>query len=233
MVLAFFDLDKTLLCVNSVSVWMRDEWRQGRLGKWQMLKLLSGLIRYQLGITNIEKDIHAGIMRLKGKSDALVCEQITQFYHAQIKHLYRPGALEALNKHREQGHRTVLLTSSFHPLAQLVTEELHLDDCLSTRLEIDEKGFYTGKSSGPLCYGSGKLIFAQKHANLLNISLSDCFFYSDSITDLPVFQKVGLPVVVNPDFRLKKLARSEKWPIVDWGVAENVKNKTRQITRRN
>lgn len=226
MVLAFFDLDKTLLSVNSVSVWVRDEWCHGRLSGWQMLKLISGLIRYQFGMNDIEKDIHAGIMRLKGESAALVAQQIAQFYHSQIKYLYRPGALKALQEHRQQGHRLVLLTSIFHPLAKMVTAELNLDDCLSTTLEIDQEGFYTGKSLGPLCYGAGKLIHAQKHADQLNISLSDCVFYSDSITDLPVFQKVGLPVAVNPDFRLLRMARSQKWPIVDWGVAANVKNKT-------
>ncbi len=226
MVLAFFDLDKTLLAVNSVSVWMLAEWRQGRLSNWQLFKLISGLIRYGFGITNIEKDIHTGLMRLKGEDNALVSSQIAQFYQTQIKNLYRPGALTALKEHRQRGHKLILLTSSLYPLAKLVTDELLLDDCLSTKLEVDDHGFYTGKSEGPLCYGAGKLAIAQDYADQLNISLGDCFFYSDSITDLPMLQKVGLPVAVNPDLRLLRVARSKKWRIVDWGVPLNAKTKT-------
>ena len=42
------------------------------------------------------------------------------------------------------------------------------------------------------------------------IALSDCSFYSDSIYDLPLLEAVGRAVAVNPDFRLRRLARSPR-----------------------
>jgi phosphoserine phosphatase len=50
----------------------------------------------------------------------------------------------------------------------------------------------------------------------LGSSLEHAVFYTDSITDLPLLEAVGRPVAVNPDPRLRRLARRRGWPIEDW-----------------
>ena len=64
-------------------------------------------------------------------------------------------------------------------------------------------GEHTGRSEGRLCYGSGKLDYAEAFARSRGVSLGECVFYTDSISDLPVLERVGRPVVVNPDGRLR------------------------------
>ena len=48
------------------------------------------------------------------------------------------------------------------------------------------------------------------------MALEHCYFYSDSYTDLPMLEAVGYPRVVNPDLRLRRLARRRGWPVLDW-----------------
>jgi HAD superfamily hydrolase (TIGR01490 family) len=223
MTIAFFDLDKTLISVNSASLWLRSQWRSGKLTPLQMIRMTMGLVRYHLGFANLDDYIAHALHKLKGESDALVQNEIETFYHDQVRHHYRPGALEVLSEHRARGDRLALLTSSPHQLARLVAKELTFHDCLATELEVDVQGKYTGRTIGPVCFGRGKVDVAQKYAADLQVPLSSCSFYTDSVTDLPMLKCVGSPVVVNPDPRLRRAALVEKWKIVDWGAPNDIK----------
>jgi phosphoserine phosphatase len=87
-----------------------------------------------------------------------------------------------------------------------VAEDLGLDDVLCNRFEVDETGAHTGRPVGTLCFGAGKLDYAEVYAGDRGVSLADCWFYTDSFSDLPVLERVGHPVVVNPDPRLRREA---------------------------
>jgi len=217
MAVAFFDLDRTLISVNSARLWVHTQWKNGQLKNWEMIKLSYAFLQYYFGFSNIENEINKAILSFKGKSEKEIFLQIATFYEQQIKLLYRPGAIKAIEAHRNRNEKVVLLTSSPYFIAQLVTKDLRLDDCLCTRFEVDEQGIYTGNSVGPICYGAGKSIVAQNYIDQLKIPFTTCTFYSDSITDLPTFKKVGMPVVVNPDPRLHRVAHKLNWPVVDWG----------------
>jgi hypothetical protein len=45
------------------------------------------------------------------------------------------------------------------------------------------------------------------------IDLAHSYAYSDSITDLPMLELVGNPVVVNPDRDLLRVAREREWEV--------------------
>ena len=46
-----------------------------------------------------------------------------------------------------------------------------------------------------------------------DVDLAASYFYTDSISDLPLVERVGHPVAVNPDLRLRRLARKRGWPL--------------------
>ncbi len=104
-------------------------------------------------------------------------------------------------------------------LSELVAEELGLDDVLCNRFEVDDSGAHTGRPVGTLCFGAGKLGYAEAYARDRGVSLADCWFYTDSFSDLPVLERVGHPVVVNPDPRLRREAERRGWPVEWWGEA--------------
>jgi putative phosphoserine phosphatase/1-acylglycerol-3-phosphate O-acyltransferase len=74
-------------------------------------------------------------------------------------------------------------------------------------------GRLTGEVVEPVCYGQGKVVWAERFAAEWGVDLADSTFYSDSISDLPLMERVGRPVAVNPDMRLKRVARRRGWPI--------------------
>jgi phosphoserine phosphatase len=53
--------------------------------------------------------------------------------------------------------------------------------------------------------------FAARHG----IDMGKSWAYSDSYSDYPMLAAVGRPTVVNPDLRLRLVARSYDWPIID------------------
>jgi len=53
--------------------------------------------------------------------------------------------------------------------------------------------------------------YAQKHA----LELGRCWAYSDSYSDYAMLAVVGHPTAVNPDLRLRAVARSYDWPVLD------------------
>jgi HAD superfamily hydrolase (TIGR01490 family) len=214
--LAFFDLDRTLLSENSGSLWVRRELRLGHLTRWQAALASGALLRYHLGATSIESVLLAALEGLAGTSARELRKRTETFYAQEIRHLVRPGARIALEAHRSEGDTLVLLTTSSGDLADLISEELRLDEVLCNRLEA-EGDRHTGRPQGELCYGPGKVRYAEALAEQLGGSLHTATFYSDSYSDLPMLEAVGRPVAVHPDPRLRREALRRGWPIESWG----------------
>ncbi|MBK9367764.1 MAG: HAD-IB family hydrolase [Deltaproteobacteria bacterium] len=220
MSVAFFDLDRTLISRNSGSMWVRAQLREGRISLSAAARALVWLTRYHLGRSGLDGAVLDAIRTLEGQPEADLRQRTGAFYDAEVRGLYRPGALAALNEHRAQGHTLALLTTSSLYMAERVGEALGIHSLLCSRFEVDAQGHFTGRPDGALCFGEGKLHHAQALADSLKVSLGDCAFYTDSVTDSPVLEVVGRPVAVNPDPRLRRLAARKGWAIVDWGEPE-------------
>ena len=218
MGVAFFDLDKTLLKRNSGSLWLKHELRHRQVSAWQGLRAFWWLVQYSAGFVELEGGLRIAVEYLRGKEEDEMRTRVHRWYDDEIKDLYRPGGQAALARHRDEGHRLVLLTSASNYLSERVADELQLDGYLCNRFEVDPEGRYTGRSLGTLCYGKGKLALAEAYVGEHGVSLEDCAFYTDSMADLSVLEAVGDPVCVNPDPRLRRIARSRGWPIRDWGA---------------
>jgi len=215
--IAFFDLDRTLLSINSGTSWVIRELRDGRLTVFQVTRAMYYLALYRLGRARLEDAIVVAISTLKGTTVDEVRQNVESFYERHVKNAYRPGGLKALAEHKQQGDVTALLSSTSMYLAEAVARELSLDAAFCNRFEVDGSGAHTGRSAGRLCFGPGKLEYAEAFAQSRGVTLEKCVFYTDSFSDLPVLEKVGRPVVVNPDGRLKREALRRKWEVVDWG----------------
>lgn len=222
MAIAFFDLDLTLLSLNSGAIWIRREARASRMSPWRMLRVAYYLVQYQLGRTGLAGAIREAIATLKGTHARDFRERAAAFYELHLRAAYRPGGLKILAEHKRRGDQVVLLTSTMFYLAEIVARELGFDAIFCNRFEVDEAGLHTGLPEGALCFGPGKLEYAEAYAASLGVPLSACVFYTDSYSDLPVLEKVGRPVVVNPDRRLRKAASQRGWEIVDWGRPEPI-----------
>jgi HAD superfamily hydrolase (TIGR01490 family) len=216
--IAFFDLDRTLVDVNSAKLWIRRELREGYISKRQALKAAGWVVLYEMGFADIEDVIERAMGTLAGEDEAPVVERTSRFWHEEVRARIRPGARDAVEAHRAKGERVVLLTSSSNYLSIEAQEELGLDDILCNRFEVVD-GVFTGTPQRPLCFGPGKVTHAEAYAAQHGVALADCAFYTDSFSDLPMLEAVGKPVVVAPDPRLRRHARRRAWTIAEWGEA--------------
>lgn len=124
----------------------------------------------------------------------------------------RPEVVRAVDKHKSEGHRIILISGSFTPLLERLIQRLEFESAIATPL-AEKNGRYTGQIVPPINVGQGKL--ERLHQYLKgpgkNINLAESYFYTDSIVDVPVLEIVGHPVVVYPDPELAKLAAARGW----------------------
>jgi HAD superfamily hydrolase (TIGR01490 family) len=217
MSVAFFDMDRTLLSVNTGSLWIRSEVRGGHLKRRHAARFMVHIARYHLGFGRIEAVLENALSLLTGTLESELDARTKAFYHREVAHRVRPGAAPIIAHHRAQGHRLALLTTSSNYLARPVADALGIDDILCSRFHVDAEGRFTGEPVRPLCYGPGKTELARRYLAESQISLADCWFYTDSTSDLPMLEAVGHPVVVHPDPRLARRAKRMGWPIQNWG----------------
>lgn len=217
--IAFFDFDETLIVGNSGRLWIRRELKEGNISKTQFLRAAVWMLRYKMGWASMDDALRTAIGSLRGQSEQELRARTRAFYETEVRMLYRTGARPTLDRHRARGDAIVLLTASSLYLSELVAEELGFDDVLCNRFEVDGAGAHTGRTVGSLCFGAGKLGYAEAYARERDVSLADCWFYTDSYSDLPVLERVGHPMVVNPDPRLRREAERRGWPVEWWGEA--------------
>jgi HAD superfamily hydrolase (TIGR01490 family) len=93
-----------------------------------------------------------------------------------------------------------------------MAEYLGVAHMLCTRLEAED-GVLTGRVLEPLCFDEGKIYWVQQFVEEEGVDLARSYFYTDSVTDLPLLDLVGHPVVTNPDPILYRAAIRRRWPV--------------------
>ena len=215
-VAAFFDLDGTLLAANSGRIWLEGERRRGALRRRDAIRALAFLTAYKLGIVDVKRALDMAAEALRERDEASFRQEMSAFYLERIVPLRAPGAFESIRAHQAEGHRTILLTTSTDYLAEAAMADFRLDDRIATRFEVKE-GRFTGRLVHPVPYHRGKVLLAERFAERFGVDLERSYFYSDSVTDLPMLRRVGHPRVVNPHPRLRRVAERESLPLLDWG----------------
>ncbi|MBN2361995.1 MAG: HAD family hydrolase [Deltaproteobacteria bacterium] len=214
-VAAFFDLDRTLLTVNSGSTWVRSELRAGRIGAWHALEGALYLLAYKFFALDMERLFNRALVTVRGLDEETLRRRTREWFGREVVPRVAPGGLRQVAEHRQQGHQLVLLTSSSLYESEAAVEHFGFDGLLCTRYQVID-GRLTGQVVTPICFGPGKVLYAERHAAEHGIDLARSFFYTDSFTDLPMLERVGHPVAVHPDPRLRRIARRRGWPVVDW-----------------
>ena len=125
-----------------------------------------------------------------------------------------PEMLEEVYAHQDAGRRTFIVSAAGDELVQLLARILYMDGGIGTTYEVDDEGFLTGGIGGAFIYGEGKVEAMRRFADEHDIDLSVSYAYSDAASDLPMLRAVGIPVVVNPDEELARIARQEGWRVM-------------------
>jgi len=222
---AFFDVDGTLLAGNSAPLYMSHLRRTGQARRRDLALTFYYFVRYRLGVLDLQAALDASMGFVRGRSEAAMERDCGEWYVRVVRPLVYPGMVALVHEHRAAGHVLALLTSATRYLAEPLAADLGIEHCLVTRLVVED-GLFTGEVERPVCYGSGKMKWVERFSAGHGIDLADSYFYTDSITDLPVLEQVGNPRVVHPDPRLRRVAQQRGWPLLRPRLDEVVQPRT-------
>lgn len=212
---ALFDLDRTLVRRDTASLFVKYQRDRGEAGLRYSLRVAYWLAQYTLGIMDAPRVAERALSVLAGREEEafrVACEQWCRGY--VFPHLCAEGR-RAIERHRAAGDVVAIVTGASPYAAWPVARELGIDLVACTELEVVE-GRFTGKPVHPIGYGVGKVTLAERLSARVGFAIEEAAFYTDSATDLPLLDRVARPVAVNPDLRLRRIARRRNWPIERW-----------------
>lgn len=212
---AFFDLDKTVIARASMVAFGRPLYRAGLISRWILLRALYGQLVY-LYVGADQERIHRmrdSVLALtKGWHQDHVRRIVRETLLEVIEPIVYDEAVDLIREHQQAGRSVFIVSASPEEIVAPLAEYLGVDNVIATRSKIDDEGRYTGEvdfySYGPYKVEAMEAIAAER-----GIDLGASFAYSDSATDLPMLERVGHPVAVNPDRELAGVASEREWEI--------------------
>lgn len=215
MIGAFFDMDLTLVQVNTGTQWIKYLRRRGEITTWRTLQAMAWLAQYKLAVLDMEAVTERAVADMAGQSERELADKCLTFTEERVLPKVAARGLEALARHRAAGHQVAILSSSTPYVTEPLARHLGIEHVLCTRLSVRD-GKFLGTHVKPACYGPGKVHWAEAFARERGVDLAQSFFYTDSYSDLPMLERVGEKRVVNPDPRLKRHARRLGWSVEAW-----------------
>jgi HAD superfamily hydrolase (TIGR01490 family) len=212
---AFFDVDRTLVACNTGGLFLKDLRRRGEISFLRALRALGWMAKYHFSLIDLQVIATRIAEQMRGKSEAEFAEHCQRWVEDEVLPLVVPGALRQIEHHRAEGHLLAVLSSSPTYVTRPLARMLGIEEVLSTTFEV-HGGQFTGRLVGPACVGPGKIHWAEDMGARREVDLAQSWFYTDSYTDMPMLERVGNRVVVNPDPRLRSAAKKRGWPVQDW-----------------
>ena len=214
MRLALFDLDNTLLAGDSDHSWGEFLCETGRVDA----------VEYRARNDAFYADYCAGkldVVAYQNFSQAILgrhdMAQLAQWHREFMAEVIEPIILakgEALlREHREAGDKLVIITATNRFVTAPIAARLGVDTLLATECEMVD-GRYSGRSIDVPCFREGKVTRLNRWLEENGLNLDDSYFYSDSMNDLPLLQRVTHAVAVDPDPNLRAEAEKRGWPVV-------------------
>ncbi|HWB68359.1 MAG TPA: HAD-IB family hydrolase [Solirubrobacterales bacterium] len=213
---AFFDLDKTLMAGSSGMPFARVAAQHGIVSRRQLARWGVEHLRYRLWGATDERttDVLRGVRDLLAGVSARDLERMNPEVMAAVLPRVYPQMLDEVYSHQDAGRATFIVSAAGHGVVEPLATVLGMDGGIGTRYEVDAEGAFTGRFDGPFVYGPGKVEAMQAFAAEHDIDLGQSYAYSDSLSDLPMLEAVGHPVVVNPDPALTAIAKREDWQMM-------------------
>ena len=213
---ALFDMDRTLLRKETASLYVRYQVAIGEAALRDLAKTLYWVGKYTFGLLDAEKVAAAALLDLAGTSETAMAARCDDWFRGWVEPHITDGGRRAVRRHQEAGDLCAIVTGASPYAAWPLARRLGIEHVVSSVFEVDERGLFTGRPERPLAFGAGKVVRAERLAARLGFRLEDAIFYSDSVSDLPLLERVAVPVAVSPDPRLRRVALERGWRIEIW-----------------
>jgi HAD superfamily hydrolase (TIGR01490 family) len=216
--LALFDLDHTLLPIDSDYAWgvftQTIGWVDPAVFQAKNDEFYE---HYKAGTL----DVHAYVrfateaMRLRGPQQAAAGQ--ARFMESVIGPAVRKEALDLVRRHQDSGDQVVIVTATNEFVTRPIAEVFGVTELISVELARGPDGWFTGEIAGVPSLRAGKVerVAQWLSARGLDWGSVESTFYSDSINDLPLLERVDHPVATNAEPALRAIAQQRGWRILD------------------
>ncbi|MCF2914447.1 histidinol-phosphatase [Vreelandella aquamarina] len=214
MSLAIFDLDNTLLSIDSDHAWGEFLVEQGAVDPVAYREANERFLAdYNAGTLDMAAFLEMALKPLAENTPEQLAAWHQQFMASKIEPHILPKAEELLARHRTKGDTLLIITATNRFITGPIAERLGVDNLIAVEPEM-VNGRYTGRVDGVPSYREGKVIRLQAWLEAQDLTMDGAWFYSDSHNDLPLLEKVDHPVAVDPDDTLRQVAEERNWRIM-------------------
>jgi HAD superfamily hydrolase (TIGR01490 family) len=219
---ALFDLDHTLIPIDSDHAWGDFITARGWTDAGEYKRRNDDFYeQYKAGTLNLHEYVRfatAAVCR-QGAINSIAAH--ADFMGAIVQKSIQPQALELVQAHQKAGDDVVIVTATNAFVTRPIADAFGVTELIAVELERDDEpggtGWYTGAISGVPSFREGKVSRVEEWlgAQGLTWESTHTTFYSDSMNDLPLLEKVSVAVATNPEARLRALAHERGWRILD------------------
>jgi len=231
-ILAFFDVDNTLMRGTSLFQLGREAWKKKVITMrdiapfvWHQMRF----IRKGENLGHLKSAREKALELSYGKKQSEIVELAEGIWNERIQRRLYPGTVELAQEHVSKGHEVWLVSATPWEIGDLIARKLGLTGALGTRIRAVD-GVYTGELDGDVLHHERKAEAAKALAAKAGADLADCWAYSDSRNDIPLLELVGNPVVVNPDAILAHHAHTHGWPVLKF-TPKSIREAQRRVRR--
>ena len=216
--LALFDLDHTLIPMDSDFEWGEFTIALGWCDATQFKRRNAEFFeQYRAGTLDIHDYVRFATQAIRKQGTTNSIAAHASFMSEVIQKGIKRQALELVDGHRAAGDTLVIVTASNEFVTRPIADAFGVSELIAVELARDAQGELTGEISGTPSAREGKVIRMEQW--LAGHSLAWCdvhtTFYTDSMNDLALLEKVTEPVATNPEPHLRALAKERGWRILD------------------
>ena len=133
----------------------------------------------------------------------------------------KPQALALVRQHQEAGDEVIIVTATNEFVTRPIATAFGVSELIAVELEREtapgRTGWITGEIKGVPSAREGKVTRVEQWLASRELGWTDveCTFYTDSMNDLSLMERVSHPVATNPDECLRAIALERGWRILD------------------
>jgi HAD superfamily hydrolase (TIGR01490 family) len=220
--ITLFDLDHTLLPLDSDYSWGEFTTQIGWTDPVEFKQRNDEFFaQYKKGELKISEYVRFATQAIKDQGAAKAIAAHAQFMSTAIQPVIKQPATDLIAKHRAAGDQLLIVTATNEFVTRPIATALGIDELIAVQLEIDESiggtGWITGEIKGVPSAHEGKVTRVDAWLAAKNLGWQDVHttFYTDSINDIALLEKVNVPIATNPDARLRAVALERGWQILE------------------
>lgn len=214
---AFYDVDGTLVRTNIVHAYAYYAMNRGSVRgiAARTLGTVAGIPAFKaLDLANRKVFNEFFYRYYAGLSEDRLLTLAEDLFEDVLQPAIYEEAHDLIAEARRAGCRIVLVSGALDFTIRPLAKHLGADDVIANKMQF-VGGVATGKVIPPIIEGANKANVIREYCVRQNLALDKSFAYSDSFSDYAMLAVVGRPTAVNPDMRLRSVARAYNWPVLD------------------